>query len=192
MRRLTTLLLGLLIFFTSSLYAQDKNQAPAIPWKAGPITGSLKNFAEIRIPANYVFGDANDARTLLEITNNPPTGNEVGAVAPTDADWWVLFTFNESGYVSDDEKDSLDADAILSSIRSGTEASNKERVKRGWDPLTIVGWQMRPNYNEFTHNLEWAIKGVSKGDPLINYNERSGTPALCRAVLSLRRSRSKC
>ena len=61
------------------------------------------------------------------------------------------------GYVSDDEKDELDAEAILDSIRQGTEAGNEEREKRGWPTMNIVGWHEEPHYDENTNNLSWAI-----------------------------------
>lgn len=50
-------------------------------------------------------------------------------------DWFLLFEYEPSGYIPDDEKDQLDADAILASIREGTEESNKTRAERGIAPL---------------------------------------------------------
>ena len=38
--------------------------------------------------------------------------------------------------------------------------------------MTILGWEQPPHYNETTHNLEWAIKGESEGEAVINYNTR--------------------
>jgi uncharacterized membrane-anchored protein len=35
-------------------------------------------------------------------------------------------------YVKDDDKSSLDADAMMKSIRQGTEEANAERKSRGW------------------------------------------------------------
>ena len=83
-----------------------------------------------------------------------------------------MFEFEDVGYVKDDEKDSLDANALLESIKQGTEAGNKERRKRGWATMTILGWETPPRYNETTHNLEWAIRGQSEGEPVINHNTR--------------------
>src|SRR3546814_16754116 len=66
-----------------------------------------------------------------DLAENPPTGVNEYVVAPTDLRWAAFFSFNETGYVKDDEK--LDPDDILSSIREGTEAPNIERERRGWD-----------------------------------------------------------
>ena len=57
--------------------------------------------------------------------------------------------FDDIGYVKDDEKSALDADAILASIRDGTEDVNKERAKRGWPAIKVVGWDQRPHYDEW-------------------------------------------
>ena len=86
--------------------------------------------------------------------------------------WFAVFEFSDVGYVKDDEKDSLDADALLSSIKDATAAGNQERMKRGWPTMTIVGWETPPRYNELTHNLEWAIRAQSEGEPVINHNTR--------------------
>ena len=43
--------------------------------------------------------------------------------------WFVVFDFSDMGYVKDDDKDELDAKAILASIKEGTEASNKVRKR---------------------------------------------------------------
>ena len=60
----------------------------------------------------------------------------------------------------------------MSLIKQGTEKSNRERAKRGWSPLEVVGWVQSPHYNSDTHNLEWCIKGLSDGHPIVNWNTR--------------------
>src|SRR3546814_3014754 len=107
-----------------------------------------------------------------DLAENPPTGVNEYVVAPTDLRWAAFFSFNETGYVKDDEK--LDPDDILSSIREGTEASNIERERRGWDTMKILGWSFRPQYDEQINALEWAILAQMDhgGGQLINYNTR--------------------
>ncbi len=143
-----------------------------ITWLHGPGMGQLGTTAQVNVPKGYVFADSTDTKRLMEATHNPTTGREIGFVAPAGEDWFAVFEYDSVGYVKDDEKDSLDADALLESIRKGTEASNKEREKRGWPPLTIIGWETPPRYNETTHNLEWAVRAESSGTPVINYNTR--------------------
>jgi uncharacterized membrane-anchored protein len=144
----------------------------AVKWQEGPSLGNLGGVAEIHVPAGCVFTGADDTRTLMEAMENPVSGTEMGFVAPADKDWFVVFEFDAVGYVRDDEKSSLNADAMLKAIQQGNEASNKERRRRGWPAMTILGWEQEPRYNEVTHNLEWAIKAESEGKVVVNHNTR--------------------
>jgi len=143
-----------------------------VTWQKGPSVGQLGINAEVKIPDGYIFAGARDTRTLMEANKNPISNTELGFIARSDEDWFVVFEFDDVGYVKDDEKTSLDADALLKSIKEGTEESNKERVKRGWPTLKTLGWETPPRYNEITHNLEWATRAESEGFLVINHNTR--------------------
>lgn len=143
-----------------------------IKWQKGPSVGDLGDTAQVKVPDGYVFADARDTRSIMEANHNPTTGREIGFVAADGENWFAVFEFSDVGYVKDDEKDSLDADALLSSIKDATAAGNQERMKRGWPTMTIVGWETPPRYNELSHNLEWAIRAQSEGEPVINHNTR--------------------
>jgi uncharacterized membrane-anchored protein len=146
--------------------------ADGIKWQEGPSEAHMRDRADLKLPDGYIFADGKDTRQLMEKMQNPTNGSEVGFVAPKSMKWYAVFEVADVGYVKDDDKNKLDATAMLDSIRKGTEASNAERRKRGWAEMTIVGWQQAPRYNEATHNLEWAIKGESNGSQVINYNTR--------------------
>ena len=45
-------------------------------------------------------------------------------------------------------------------------------MSAGRPPLQIVGWEVPPQYNETTHNLEWAIRATVEGKPILNYNTK--------------------
>jgi len=149
----------------------QEGEPVALPWQQGPMTAAIgSNLAEVSLSDEYIFLDADGTRTLLELTENPVSGSELATVAPVSEDqgWFLIFEFEDIGYVSDEEKDKLDADEILESIRAGTEAANKERRKRGWSTMSIVGWHEPPHYDERTNNLSWAIIGESEGHRTIN------------------------
>lgn len=141
-------------------------------WTKGPAKGDMKDLADIKVPANYMFTGAEGTQKLLRAFGNPTNGRELGLICPTNLDWFVVFEFDDTGYIKDDDKDKLDADAMLKAIQKGNEAGNEERKKMGGAPLTITGWQQPPKYNPETHNLEWAIKGESEGHQIVNYNTR--------------------
>jgi len=145
----------------------------SIRWQTGPCIAKIGANAQINVPDGYQFTGPEGARAWAELTQNPPDASTLGVLMPTEhGDWFMVFEFDPSGYIKDDDKDKLDADAILASIQEGTEASNADRAQHGWAPLTITGWEQPPHYNPQTHNLEWAIKGHAEGEPLLNHNTR--------------------
>lgn len=141
-------------------------------WKKGPTKADLGTIAEVKIPEGYVFADAKDTKTLMEMMQNPISGSELGLIAPESLEWFIIYEFSDIGYVKDDDKDKLDADAMLESIKQGTERGNEERKKRGWSSFKLIGWEQKPNYNPVTNNLEWAIRGEIDGSLVINSNTR--------------------
>jgi len=144
----------------------------SLQWKLGPYEASLGSEARIDIPEGFLFADSKDAQSFLELCENPTSGMELGLVGPADLSWFAIFEFDKVGYVKDDEKESLDPEAILQSLRKGNEYANEERRKRGWATMEILGWEYPPAYNEQTHNLEWCVVGRSEEQITANYNTR--------------------
>jgi uncharacterized membrane-anchored protein len=138
----------------------------------GPATASLGTVAQVSVPAGFDFLDGQTTRALMKASGEPTNGREQGLLMPTNEHWSVIFEFDEVGYVKDDEKDKLDADKLLNSIKQGTARANKERERMGSPPLEIVGWEQPPKYDAVTHNLEWAVRATSAGRPIVNYNTR--------------------
>lgn len=162
-----------LIPFSALSQQEDESSImDKVKLQQGPTVADLGEIANIQVPQGYVFADAKDTRLLMEAMHNPTSGDELGFIAPEMSDWFLLFEFDEAGYIKDDEKASLDAESMLKAIRKGNEAANRERSKRGWTTLKVVGWQQAPRYNSVTHNLEWAIKGESEGNLVVNWNTR--------------------
>ncbi len=153
-------------------------------WEKGPAIVSLGDVAQLRLPKGYLFADGADTKRLMEAMQNPSSGQEYGFVAPENFAWFTVYEYDETGYVSDDEKSSLDADKILATVQQATEKSNELRRKRGWAPMTVTGWYAPPSYNATTHNLEWAINGESSGERVVNYQTRIlGRGGVMRVVL---------
>lgn len=151
----------------------------SIDWTEPGATGTMEDQAQIAVPAGYVFTGREGTQRLMEATGNLLTDQEVGFIAPARAegqlnfDWFAVFEFDEVGYVKDDEKEELDAAAMMKSMREGQVAANEERRKKGYDTLEITGWAMEPKYNELTNNLEWAVALASgDGTKSTNYNTR--------------------
>jgi uncharacterized membrane-anchored protein len=139
----------------------------ALHWVAGPKDLPALGNATFGVPDHYVFLDNADTKTFMVLNQNPPDAEDEQLFAPDDLHWFALIDFSPDGYVKDDEK--IDADAILSSIKEGTEQANVERRKNGWGELQIVGWKKAPYYDEQTKRLEWALDLRDENGEAINF-----------------------
>jgi uncharacterized membrane-anchored protein len=148
----------------SPVAAQDSEEPSAferIPWQTGPVLGDLGGEAQVQVPEGCLFTGSLGTGQFLELTENPAAGNERGTVVCNmntegTEPWFVVFSYVDMGHVKDDERDKLDADDILKSLREGNEAGNDTRRERGWEILTIDGWAKPPYYDQATNNLTWA------------------------------------
>lgn len=151
-------------------------QADKIPWAKGPTRGALGSEATISVPAGCLFTGVDGVKMFLQLTENIASGNERGVVmcqGDHTEPWFVLFSYDKSGYVRDDEGSKLDADAILETVQRGTEAANEERKSRGWGTLSVEGWATKPFYDRTTNNLTWAITAHDNtGGRTVNHSVR--------------------
>lgn len=150
-----------------------------IKWTNGPVTADLGSIATLKVPDSYQFTDAVGSRLWMELNGNFNNDKILGIIMPKmgpgSAEWFVVFQFDDIGYVKDDEKGSLDSEttnAILDGMRKGTEAANAQRVAQGFSAMHVDGWQQSPFYDNDTHNLTWAVRGSSKEGVSINYDSR--------------------
>jgi uncharacterized membrane-anchored protein len=163
------IVLGLATGMAVRGWAQEPAQPEAKPqpkvhidWQEGPTVAKLGDMGEIQIPEGYRFAGKEGAQKILQLTQNIPSGRELGVIVGDKTNWFMMFEFKEEGYVKDEEGGKLDNDAILKNIQEGTEAANEQRAKKGWAPFHVNGWQREPFYDPATHNLTWAILG--RGD----------------------------
>lgn len=164
-------LMIIIVLPISAALAQD-DPLNELNWQHGNCTARFKNIASLPLPEGYMWLSGKDMRDLLEMMGNPLSGGEVGIVAPEAFEWFVVFEFDDCGYVKDEDRDKLDERALLKSIREGTAEANKERRRRGWDPIELVGWEQPPRYDHITNDLVWAIRGRSSDGDSINYDRR--------------------
>lgn len=151
------------------------SQPPEVEFLEGPCIADLGDkVAQIEVNENYLFANENDTRKLMESIGNPPTNHEVGLVCPKDPNalYFIVFEYYSTGYIRDDEKDRIDSDAILESIKKGTEEANKTRREKGFAPLNVIGWYEKPHYDVQSHNLVWTLLAESEGHQIVNYNVR--------------------
>lgn len=175
------------LVFAGALSAQDEAAAAdaqaeaqaqfdafinSLAWQTDGL-GELKEWSTIEIPNGYRYLNGKDTDTLMQAWGNLPSEYE-GMVATDDLGWLVLFQFDPSGYVKDDEKDELDPDALLEQMMENQARGNEYRREQGLQPMYIDGWAMEPRYNERTNNLEWGLLLRSGNDPkqFVNYETK--------------------
>lgn len=144
----------------------------SLGWKREGL-GELQGKATIAIPQGFRFTSGEGTGKLLEMFGNIASGRELGMLTTEGFGPWIIFEFDEIGYVKDDEKDELDADSLLKTLREGQAYGNERRREMGLEELELVGWAVPPKYNIETNNLEWGtiVRSASGGDS-VNYNTR--------------------
>ena len=142
-----------------------------LDWQNGPKTQSILSKSTIKLSENLVFLNLNETDKYLSLTDNQPFGVEE-LLAPKDLQWQAYFSFDDVGYIKDD--DEIDADELLKTAQETDISSNQYRKEMGWSALTTVGWEYPPRYNASEKRLEWAyiLKVEDTGEFQINYHTR--------------------
>lgn len=124
-----------------------------LQWLPAGGIGTLDSKATFKATSAYTFLNPVDTDKFLKLNGNPPQGSSV-TVAPTKGDWFGVLRFAPEGYVKDDE--SIDADALLKTLKSHNLAGNEEKRKQGYQTLTLEGWALAPRYDRQNQRLEWG------------------------------------
>lgn len=185
---LTTVLFICLLLPTSISWAQAAtNQEKAFDaalkeaqktQTAGPAEVSIKDQANINLPAGFVYVPQPQAGNLMDAMGNQNSPTLQGLILPQNENeyWFVVIKYYESGYIKDDDAKKWNIDELFTSIKKGTEQANKERKQRGFHESEIIGWVEKPTYNAEKKQLVWSISSRDKGvktkkeDQTINYN----------------------
>jgi uncharacterized membrane-anchored protein len=146
----------------------------------GPDKVKLGSQATLSLPAGINFIPKEPALALMaHMGNHMDEENFYGLVIPADENrkWFVAATFDDSGFIKDDDQTKIDADKILEEMQKGLKEDNEERKARGIGEIAIVGWIEKPHYDAKAHQLIWSIEAKELGgkDPLpadnaVNYN----------------------
>ena len=183
-------ILLVLLALAASPFAQEPDKAAqrekaqkladGLNYQKGEIT--LKGgLAKIRVPEEFRYLDSKDADTVLSrLWGNPPDSNTLGLIVPAKISvasqeaWAVIITYDEDGYVKDDEAEKMDYDKLIKQMREGTSEANKERKKAGYGSIELVGWATPPRYDKGTHKMYWAkeLKFGDSPENTLNYNIR--------------------
>jgi uncharacterized membrane-anchored protein len=148
-------------------------------------TGKIRlrdGLATISLSDAFRYLDPAGADTLLTgIWGNPPSqAKSLGVITPAGFDpfgedsWCVVVSYDEDGYVKDDDAASIDYTELLKEMQEGTREASKQRVKDGYPAIELVGWAARPSYDRQSHKFFWAkeLKFSGSEGNTLNYNLR--------------------
>lgn len=131
----------------------------------------------------YDFYGPEDADTILtKIWGNPP-GSAQGVLgmvmkagtSPLSDAWGAVISYENTGYVSDDDAAAIDSESLLKQMREGEDQNNEQRKQQGYPAIHLAGWADPPSYEKQNHAVIWA-REISFADSQIdtlNYDVRT-------------------
>jgi uncharacterized membrane-anchored protein len=182
----TIAFLVLLVACVSISQAQDSVQfsldsiESSFMYQTGEI--SLDNgIGKIQVPKGFRYLDSKQAGFVIQdLWGNPDGSGTLGMLVPenigllADDSWAFIITYDEMGYVKDDDADEIDYDELMEEMQSDIAAENEERSKAGFEKLSLIGWASKPFYDTDKKVLHWAkeIKFGENEFNTLNYNVR--------------------
>ena len=139
--------------------------------------------ATLDLGDSYLFYGPEDARAILvDAWGNPPdaANGVLGLVMPAGTTplsdtWGAVVTYEDTGYISDEDAAEEDYDALLDELKAATRESNAERQAAGYPAVEVVGWAQSPRYDQATHSVVWArdLKFETDAVHSLNYDIRA-------------------
>ncbi len=139
--------------------------------------------ATLDLGDSYDFYGTQDARTILvDIWGNPPDAAKdvLGIVmpagkSPLSDSWGAVVSFEDTGYVADDDAAEVDYGELLDQLREGEAQVNAQRKAAGYAEMHLIGWAEQPHYDKDTHSVVWARDFLINGaaEHSLNYDVRT-------------------
>lgn len=189
--RFTVWATALCLFTALLLHADDPTPAPpskdtlaameqSLKWQTGTIT--LKDgLAKINLTDDFRFLGKDDANKVLhQMWGNPEDPDILGMIFPKDlgpmdhGSWAVTVNYEDSGYMKDNDADTINYTDLLKKMQQEATDANPEREKAGYPSINLVGWAAPPRYDKATHKLYWAkdLKFGGDTEDTLNYDIR--------------------
>lgn len=138
-------------------------------------------YAKIMVPKGMKYLNPEQSKTVLvDLWGNPSADGTLGMLFPEkynpmDANAWAFdISFDEMGYVKDDDAEDMNYDEVLEDLKKGVQESNIERKKAGYETVQLMGWASSPFYDKERKVLHWAkeLKFGEEEENTLNYDVR--------------------
>jgi uncharacterized membrane-anchored protein len=180
-------LVGCLVSLSSRSQEMDSTQLQieaiekSLKYETGTIALGAGN-AKLTVPEGFRFLDKKQSMYVLsDLWGNPADSAVLGMLVPQDkgvlgaSSWVFAISFDEIGYVEDDDAEDIDYDELLVEQQKETREANPERIAQGYGAIDFIGWASAPYYDKDKKILHWA-KELQFGDDstvrTLNYNLR--------------------
>ena len=170
--------------FPGLKYSDQKTQqfVESLDYKVG-VNALTAGGVQLNIPKGFYYLSADDARRIIvDAWGNPPAAGEhiLGMILPSSKSpiediWGAIITFDEDGYVSDEDAAKINYSDLLKEMQTSIAQDSEERVKQGFGSIRLVGWASPPYYDPAAHKLHWAKELEFDGSPqhTLNYDVRA-------------------
>ena len=146
-------------------------------------TGRVKlrgGLATLELPAEFRYLDPSETDLVIRAWGNPPNNETLGMIVPAGAgvfqpeSWAVVITYDEDGFVKDDDAATVNYDDLLGKMQRALRGENDERRRQGYPGIELVGWAEPPHYDAAAHKLYWAkdLRFGTEAVHTLNYNIR--------------------
>ncbi len=144
----------------------------------GPSEVKLTDQATLKLPEGFVYVPPAEGKRIMTAMGNRVGAGLLGLVFPADdpeANWFVVMSYVDSGYIRDDDAKDWNADELLANLKAGTDEANRDRQARGIPEMEVLGWVEAPRYDAATHRLVWSAATKDKSEAGasprgVNYN----------------------
>ena len=146
-------------------------------------TGQVKlrgGLATLELPAEFRYLNPSETDLVIRAWGNPPNNETLGMIVPAGAGvfapetWAVVITYDEDGFVKDDDAATVNYDDLLGKMQRALSGENDERRRHGYPEIELVGWAEPPHYDSAAHKLYWAkdLRFGTEAVHTLNYNIR--------------------
>lgn len=185
-KTILTILTTLFISYNNFAQEVDSTQLrineieQSLIYKTGIIELESGN-ATLKVPDGFRYLDKTQSiYVLTDLWGNPADSSILGMLVPENRgvletnSWVFTISFDEIGYVKDDDADDIDYDDLLTEQQKEFKEVNPERIKLGYQPIEFIGWASSPYYDKNKKILHWAkeLKFGQDSFNTLNYNLR--------------------
>ena len=141
-----------------------------LPWKYELKKYSLEQSnSTFQLPKGYSLLMGKAARhydRIIQATDEDP--NTEALIFNHNTGVQLILNYYPDGYVSLEDWENLDANALMQEISDNAKKINAERAKQNIPPLRIGGWLQKPRLNKDNHSVSWVFDVIDGEETTVN------------------------